>query len=222
MNNALYLVSTPIGNLKDITLRALEVLEKVSLIACEDTRTTRILLNHYNLTNKTTSYNDINKTRKTPQIIKHIIEQGDVALVSDAGTPSISDPGLYLVREAIKNNISVIPIPGPSSILAALTASGSATDTFLFCGFLPRKKNKKKNKLQQLLNYDITVIIFESPQRIIDTLEVIKSLDQNRNLFMGREITKYYEEFLQGTAGFLIDHFKTKPKGEIVLIIKDK
>ena len=174
------------------------------------------------MTNKTTSYNDINKTRKAPQIIRHLVEQGDVALVSDAGTPSISDPGLYLVREAIKNNILIIPIPGPSSILAALTASGSATDTFLFCGFLPRKKNKKKNKLQHLLNYGITVIIFESPQRIIDTLEIIKSLDENRNLFIGREITKYYEEFLQGTAGVLIDHFKTKPKGEIVLIIKDK
>jgi len=219
----LYMVSTPIGNLKDITIRALDILTSVSLIACEDTRRTLILLNHYNIKNKLLSYNDKNKMKISPKIISHLDSIGSVALVSDSGTPSISDPGVYIVRRCIEKDIQVIPVPGPSSLLSALVPSGAATDNFIFIGFLPRKKTKRKKKIETVLNFGITAIIFESPQRIVKTLQDISSLAPERDLVIGRELTKIHEDFVFGNVEDLLCVFtEKKPKGEFVLIIKEE
>lgn len=223
MSYPLYTVSTPIGNLKDITIRALDILNSVSLIACEDTRRTLILLNHYNIKNKLLSYNDKNKVKISPKIINHLDSVGSIALVSDSGTPSISDPGVYVVRKCIEKDIKVIPIPGPSSLLAALVPSGAATDCFIFIGFLPRKKTKRKKKIEAVLKLSMTVILFESPQRIVKTLQEIQALAPERNLAIGRELTKIHEDFVFGKARELLCVFtEKKPKGEFVLIIREE
>lgn len=223
MSYPLYTVSTPIGNLKDITIRALDILNSVSLIACEDTRRTLILLNHYNIKNKLLSYNDKNKVKISPKIINHLDSIGSIALVSDSGTPSISDPGVYVVRKCIEKDIKVIPIPGPSSLLAALVPSGAATDSFIFIGFLPRKKTKRKKKIEAVLKLNMTVILFESPLRIVKTLQEIQALAPERNLVIGRELTKIHEDFVFGKARELLCVFtEKKPKGEFVLIVREE
>ena len=216
----LYLVSTPIGNLEDITLRALRILKQVDLIAAEDTRQTKKLLSHYKIRNRITSFNDNNKDRKTPLIINKLNQGQSIAVVSDAGTPGISDPGFYLVRECVKQNIVVVPVPGPSSFIAALVSSGLPTDSFSFYGFLPKKEKKKRDFFEAIKDKKETVVVYESPYRIIKTLELMVEIIPDHNIVVAREITKKFEEFVRGKPKEVLEHFeKRKVKGEFVLII---
>lgn len=217
----LYIVSTPIGNLEDITLRALRVLKKVNLIAAEDTRHTKKLLNHYNIHTHITSYFEHNELVKGPAIIKKCKEGKDVALVSDAGTPGISDPGYRLVRLAIEGSIPIVPIPGPSAIIAPLSASGLPTDRFSFFGFIPAKKKERKTFLANLKGENRTVVLYESPRRFIAALKDILDTLGDVELVVAREVTKLHEEFLRGNASHIIEVLgDRKIKGEITLILK--
>ena len=217
----LYIISTPIGNLKDITLRAIDTLKESDIILAEDTRRTSILLNHYNIKNKQLiSFNDTNKERKTPQIIKEL-ETKNILIVSDSGTPGISDPGFYLIREAVKNNIKVIPVPGPTALISALTASGFPTDSFEFYGFIPKKEKARKDLLNKIKNSNKTTILYESPYRLTKTLKAMNDIMPNKNLCIARELTKKFEEFIRGTSKELYHKLKDKKiKGEITIIIK--
>jgi len=217
----LYLVSTPIGNLLDITLRALEILKKTDLVAAEDTRRSGILLKHFNIKNKLESYHDHNKTQKTPFLINKLIQGSDIALISDAGTPGISDPAFYLVRQAVQHNICIIPIPGPSAVLAALTASGLPTDRFVFEGFLPPKKKRKK-KLEHIAGETATIILYESPHRLIRTLKDLHEFCGDRHMAVCRELTKKFEEIVRGTLTEVRENFSQRSsiKGEYVLIME--
>ncbi|MEO0083466.1 MAG: 16S rRNA (cytidine(1402)-2'-O)-methyltransferase [candidate division WOR-3 bacterium] len=220
---ALYIVSTPIGNLSDITLRALTILKAVDLIACEDTRHTTILLNHYQIKNKLTSYFEYNKKEKTDQIIKFIQTGKSVALVSDAGTPGISDPGYYLIRTAIENNIPVVPIPGPSALIAALIVSGLPSDRFAFEGFLPKRKGKKHKKLQNLKDEERTMIFYDSPYRVKDSLKSMLEIFGDRKIVLVRELTKKFETIIRDKISEVISQLENKKlKGEIVLIVEGK
>lgn len=215
----LYLVATPIGNLEDITLRALRILGEVKLIAAEDTRHTRGLLSHYKISTSLTSYYEHNKLKKL-DVILETLDGGDVALVSDAGTPTINDPGLELVRAALKAGHIVSPIPGPSSPIAALSASGLATHGFVFLGYVPRKNTERKQILSQLSELPFTLVFLESPNRLIDTLRLISLELPERQLVVARELTKKFEEILRGTANILLDKIKEAPRGEIVLLVE--
>ena len=219
MAGKLYVVATPIGNIKDITLRALEVLKEVDLILCEDTRRTRPLLSHYGISNELLSYNEHNERERIPRIIE-VLEQGqDVALVSDAGTPGISDPGYRLVREARLKEFEVITVPGPSAIIAALSISGLPTDRFVFEGFLPRKKSKRLKRLEFLKKEDRTIIIYESVHRIERTLHEILEIMGDREIALCRELTKVHEEVKFGMLSKIIEEGFTL-KGEFVIVIR--
>jgi len=220
LSSGLYIVSTPIGNLGDITLRALDVLKKVDLIACEDTRHTGLLLNHYNIKNRLTSFYEYNKKERTPEIIS-ILKQGkSVALVSDAGTPGISDPGYYLIREAIRENLSVIPIPGPSALLSALVVSGLASDRFAFEGFLQKREGRKRKKLESLKTEPRTMVFYDSPYRVIDSLKDMLEILGDRYIVLVRELTKKFETVMRGKISEIINEIENKKiKGEIVLIV---
>ena len=219
MAGKLYVVATPIGNIKDITLRALEVLKEVDLILCEDTRRTRPLLSHYGISNELLSYNEHNERERIPRIIE-VLEQGqDVALVSDAGTPGISDPGYRLVREARLKGFEVITVPGPSAIIAALSISGLPTDRFVFEGFLPRKKSKRLKRLEFLKKEDRTIIIYESVHRIERTLHEILEIMGDREVALCRELTKVHEEVKFGMLSKIIEEGFTL-KGEFVIVIR--
>jgi 16S rRNA (cytidine1402-2'-O)-methyltransferase len=216
----LYVVATPIGNLRDISLRAIETLQSVRLIAAEDTRRTRVLLNAHGIQTRMVSYTDMNKERRTPQLIKLLKEGNDMALVSDAGTPGISDPGFYLVREAVLNGIVVSPVPGANAALSALVCSGMPTDSFTFLGFLPKKRGRLESVMKDISRRDETVIVHESPHRIRKTLALMKELISNKHICLARELTKMHEEFLHGTAAQLLAELGTRQvKGEIVLVI---
>ena len=216
----LYLVSTPIGNLRDLSFRALDVLSQVTLIAAEDTRRTRILLEHYSVHTPTTSYFDHNKERKTPQLLDKLREGTSIALVSDAGTPGISDPAFYLVRAVLEAGLTVRAIPGPTAMIAALIVSGLATDRFVFEGFLPVKKGRLK-RLKTLSSEPRTIILYESPQRLMRTLYDIKQYFGSRHITIAREITKRFEEYLRGEIDELIEQLENKKiKGEIVLVVE--
>ena len=223
LSSTLYIVSTPIGNLADITLRALETLKSVDLIACEDTRHTGILLNHYNIKNKLTSFHEYNKKERTPEII-NLIQQGkSVALVSDAGTPGISDPGFYLIREAIGHNLSVVPIPGPSALLSALVISGLASDRFCFEGFLPKRGGRKNKKLEALKNETRTMVFYDSPYRVLNSLQDMLEILGDRKIVLVRELTKKFETVMRGKISEIIAQFENKKiKGEIVLVVEGK
>ncbi len=216
----LYIISTPIGNLKDITLRAIETLKDSNIILAEDTRRTSILLNHYQIKNKQLlSFNDNNKERKTPEIINEL-KNKDISLVSDSGTPGISDPGFYLIREAIKNNVNVIPIPGPTAAISALVGSGFPTDSFVFYGFIPKKEKAKIDFFNNIKNSNKTTIIYESPYRLIKTLKILKEIMPNKQICIAREITKKFEEFIRGTAEEIYEKLENKKiKGEITIVI---
>lgn len=215
----LYIVPTPIGNLEDITLRALRVLGEVRLIAAEDTRTTRILLNRYAITTPLTSYHEHNKLTKLDAIFG-ALEQGDVALVSDAGTPGISDPGAELIAEAIARNIRVEPLPGPSAVLPALVASGLSTDGFLFAGFPPRKTSARAAFLSALAAESRTLIFYESPNRLTDLLEAVIATLGDRPVCVARELSKIHEEFHRNHATGALAHYTANPpRGEIVLLV---
>ncbi len=217
---ALYIVSTPIGNLEDITLRALRILKVVKLIAAEDTRRTRVLLSHYHLSTPTTSYFEQNEFKKGPHILNVLKRGNDVALVSDAGTPGISDPGFRLINLALENSIKVTSIPGPSAVTSALAISGLSTDSFTFYGFPPRKSNERKVFLASLKKEGKTVVLYESPRRIIKTLNDIKTILGNVDVVLVRELTKVHEEVIRGTASDIVKAFKDRAiKGEITLLI---
>ena len=218
-NGTLYIVSTPIGNLEDITFRAVNILKKVAFIASEDTRRSATLLNHYRIRKSLVSYFEHNEIKKNPGIINRIICGEDCALITDAGTPGISDPAYKLIRNAIDNNIRVESIPGPSAVLTALTSSGLPTDRFLFEGFLPPRKNRK-SRLEKLNNEDATLIFFERYNRIQRTLKDIKSILGDRPAVIARELTKLYEELLRGTISELLIYLEQNSlKGECVILI---
>lgn len=219
----LYLVSTPIGNLDDITERAIAVLKKSDLIACEDTRRTLKILKRYDINRPLESYHDYNKEKKTPFLLR-LLEKGKmISLVADAGTPCISDPGFYLVKRAIERGYKISAVPGPSSILSALILSGLPTDRFVFEGFLPKKKLKRNERINRLREEERTIIIFESPYRILSLLKELKETLGEREISISRELTKVYEETVRGNLTELISHFEDKmPKGEFVIVLKGK
>ena len=213
-SGVIYIVATPIGNLDDISFRAVETLRNVDFIACEDTRHTIKLLNKYEIKNRLIPYHDHNKIKKTPVLIEKLKKGQSMALVSDAGTPSISDPGFYLIREAIKNDIELSPIPGPTALISAVVASGLEIDRFVFEGYLPRKKGRTK-RLKELAEYRVTIVIFEGPHRVIKTLNDLREYLGDRKAAIGREMTKMNEEFLRGSLSELIAHYDSrKPRGE--------
>lgn len=212
----LYIVATPIGNLEDITLRAIKTLESVDIILCEDTRHTGLLLSKYNIKQaKLISYQEFNELQKIPEIIERLNEGNNIALVSDAGTPLISDPGYKLVQECIKRNIKLVPIPGPSALTCALSISGMPTNRVLFTGYLPKQKIKRQKMLTALPNG--TIVCYEVPHRLIETLEDLKSVCGDIKIVVLRELTKIHEEVFRGTVVSAISHF-TNPKGELVLV----
>ncbi len=220
MSGKLFIVATPIGNLKDITLRAIDTLKEVDLIACEDTRHTRKLLSHYNIDKPTTSYFEHNQVKKGEYLIRLLKEGKNIALVSDSGTPGISDPGYKIIRLAIDNDIPIIALPGPCALIAALVSSGMPTDSFLFQGFLSNKKAKRRKQLTTLKNETKTLILYESPHRILKCLEDILDILGDREIVVTRELTKVFEETLRLKTSSAIQHFTSlPPRGEFVLII---
>ncbi|MHA6252922.1 16S rRNA (cytidine(1402)-2'-O)-methyltransferase [Oceanobacillus sp. CAU 1775] len=218
---AIHIVPTPIGNLEDITYRALNTLKTVELIAAEDTRNTKKLLNYFEISTPLTSYHEHNIKEKTGSLIAKAKDGAQIALVSDAGMPAISDPGYELVQEAIAEGVRVIVLPGANAALQALVGSGLPTDTFYFYGFLPRKKKDKENVLQQLKRLPTTIIFYESPFRVKDTLQAIQSELGNRQVAIARELTKRFEEYVRGTVEEVLDWATTNElRGEFVLVIE--
>ncbi len=216
----LYIVATPIGNLEDVTQRAIRVLKEVDLIAAEDTRHTRKLLAHYGIAAKLDSYYDEVEAEKAPLLVKELKNGKSIALVSDAGTPTLSDPGFRLVREAVRAGVSVIPVPGPSALLAVLSVSGLPTDRFVFEGFLPSKKRERRERLQSLRLEERTLVFYEAPQRLRATLADMLELFGDRELVLGREVTKLFEEFVRGRISEVITAIDRKePRGEITLVV---
>jgi 16S rRNA (cytidine1402-2'-O)-methyltransferase len=216
----LFLVSTPIGNLEDISLRALRVLKEVDLIACEDTRQTMKLLAHYGINKQMESYHEHNEMTRAPELVIELEQGARIALVSDAGTPVISDPGHRLVSLCLRHGIPVVPVPGPSALVAALAASGLATDQFLFLGFLPARPGERRKAIRGLASEPRTLVFYEAPHRIIDTLEDALEILGDRPAVLAREVTKLHEEFLRGHLTELLERLKKKPpRGEITLLI---
>lgn len=216
----LYIVATPIGNLKDITLRAIEVLRNVDLIACEDTRHTKILLDHYSITTPTTSYFQHNRITKGQYLLKLLEEGKSIALVSDAGTPGILDPGYHIINLAIKNNIEITAIPGPTAFINALVLSGKPTHRFIFEGFLPNRPLARRNRLQELSKLNYTIVFYESRHRILATLQDIQAVFGDKEIVCIREITKKFEEIKRGSAEDILEDFKRqKPRGEFALVL---
>lgn len=214
----IYLVATPIGNLQDITFRAIEVLKSVDLIAAEDTRQSLKLLNYFNISKPLISYHRHNEDVKTEGLINKVKEGKNIAIITDAGTPGISDPGEEIVKEAILNNIKVVPIPGACALINALICSGLDTKEFSFYGFLPLNKKLRKEKLEEIKNEGKTVIIYEAPHRIIDTLKEFEKVFKDREVVLARELTKIHEEFIRGTISEILE--KVNPKGEFIIMIK--
>lgn len=218
----LYLVATPIGNLEDMSPRAIRILHEASLIAAEDTRHTGQLLKHFEIVTPLTSYFEHNKIGKLDFILDKL-SRGDVALVSDAGMPAINDPGYELVRAALASGFDVRPVPGPSAPVAALAVSGLPTDSFLYLGYLPHKKNERRKFIGQIGNLSYTLILLESPHRIVESLEDILSMLGDRRICVAREMTKMFEEFWRGTVSGAIEYFKAQPvRGEFTLVIEGK
>jgi 16S rRNA (cytidine1402-2'-O)-methyltransferase len=214
----LYVIATPIGNLEDITLRALRVLGEVQLIAAEDTRTARKLLNRYDIKTRLTSYFEHNKRMKTPAILE-MLEEQDIALISDAGMPGISDPGYELIKGAIEKDIQVVVLPGSSAVTTAVAVSGLPTDQFVYLGFLPRKKGEKRTLLASVKDEPRTLVCFESPYRIADSLQAVLEVLGDRNISVCRELTKIHEEVFRSPASSAIKHFQ-KPRGEFTVVIQ--
>ena len=221
MAGTLYIVSTPIGNLEDITHRAVRVLAEVDLIACEDTRHTRKLLNHYGIKTKTVSYHEHNERERAAKLLKLIQSGSDVAIVSDAGTPGISDPGFRLARLAIESGVRVVPVPGPSALIAALVASGMPTDEFFFGGFLPARSGARRTRLMELRSLPATLVFYDGPHRIAATLKDAHEILGEREAVVARELTKMHEELARGRLSELAARFSSSEnaRGEIVLII---
>lgn len=217
----LYVVATPIGNLEDITYRAVRILREAGLIACEDTRHTRKLLDHYSIEGKLISYHEHNEAERAEELVERLHEGVSVAQVSDAGMPGISDPGYRVIKSAIEHGITVVPVPGPSALIAALAASGLPTDAFEFRGFLPAKSGQRRTELESIRSRESTVIFYEAPHRIHEALDdVVAVLGPGRPVVIARELTKVHEEFLRGTAGELARQAQDRElKGEITILI---
>lgn len=220
MNGKLYLVATPIGNLEDMTFRAVRTLKEVDLIACEDTRKSGVLLKHFQIDTPKTSYHDFSKPEKAQRIISVLKDGKSVAVISDAGTPGISDPAFRLVNLALDAEVQVVPIPGACAGISALVASGAATDKFSFEGFLPVKKGRQ-SRLSEIAKIEQTLVLYESPHRILKTLKELSEYFPNRNVIACRELTKIFEEFVRGSFEDVIDSFKKRSsvRGEFVIII---
>ncbi len=221
-SGTLYLVATPIGNLEDITLRALRILKEVDLVACEDTRRTEGLLKRYGIETAKESYHRFNEASRAQKLIRLLRCGKNIALVSDSGTPLVSDPGYELVSSCRREGIKVVPVPGPSAAIAALMGSGLSADSFFFAGFLPAKKLQRKRRLQELAQIPAATVFFEAPHRILDSLKDMAEVFGNRKACLAREITKVHEEFLHGTISELIQTLQSRPKiqGEITVIIE--
>lgn len=219
MAGTLFIVATPIGNLEDVTQRALRVLAEVDLIACEDTRRTRVLLNHFGIKSRTISYHEHNERERTEQICRLLVSGKDVALVSDAGTPLINDPGFRLTNAAIELSVTVVPIPGPTALVSALVASGLPSDQFLFAGFLPARANARRARLEELRTIPATLVFYEAPHRIAATLADALDVLGNRPAAVARELTKLHEEMARGSLHDLIQRFGKSARGEMVLLI---
>ena len=218
MPGTLYVVATPIGNLEDLTIRAVRVLQEVELIAAEDTRRTAILLQHYSISTPTTSFHAHNERQKQPALLAKLDDGRPVALVSDAGTPTVSDPGTRIVAAALKRGIRVEAVPGPSAVLAALVSSGMVTDQFLFAGFPPARSKDRKRWLERLADEPRPFIIFESPHRIASLLGQMKELIGDREISLGRELTKKHEQLVKGPISFILNSLD-KPRGEFTLVV---
>jgi len=219
----LYVVSTPIGNLDDITLRALKILRHVDLIAAEDTRRTRRLLSRFDIHTPLVSYFEHNELKKLDKLLSNMKRGKEIALVSDAGTPGISDPGYRLIQQAIERGIPVIPIPGPSAVIAALSISGLATDSFYFAGFLPRKGGKRRKLLEKLGDLDGTSILYESPHRLMKTLGDLLEICGDRQIVVTRELTKAFEEAIRGSIREVINALEGRRiKGEVTIVLAGK
>ncbi len=215
----LHLVSTPIGNMEDITYRAVDTLKKVSLVAAEDTRTSKKLFKHYMISTKLISFYEHNKYSRIPKLIGHLKRGNDLAIISDAGTPGISDPAYRIVRESLKNEIRITSVPGATAVISALVSSGLPTDRFLFEGFLPPKKGRKK-RLEGIKDLDATIVYYESPRRLARTLNDLEIVLGDRPAVVARELTKLYEEYSRGTISELRRYYeKNIPKGEIVILV---
>jgi len=216
----LFVVGTPIGNLEDITLRAIRVLKEADLIACEDTRRTQQLLNHYQIHTPTLSYHEHNEMTRAPELVIKLAEGNNIALVSDAGMPVVSDPGFRLVHLAVRHAIPVVPVPGASAFVAALAASGLPVDKFRFLGFLPSKKAARRRMLEENKSSTKTLVFYEAPHRILDMLRDVRDILGERDVVLAREVTKVHEEFWRGTVSALLERAKGKAiKGEITLLV---
>ena len=221
MKGKLYIVATPIGNLEDITLRALNILKNIDLIAAEDTRQTLKLLNHYEISKPLISYHRHNEDVKSEILIEKLNEGQDIALVSDAGTPGICDPGEVVIKKAIEEGITVVPIPGACAMINALIASGISTSEFIFLGFLPLNKKNRKQKLEEIKNSNKTIILYEAPHKMKNTLEDLKDIIGDRRITLARELTKIHEEFIRDNINNILDKIDSL-KGEMILIIEGK
>ncbi len=220
-SGVVYLVATPVGNLEDITLRALRILREVDLIACEDTRHTGRLLRHFGIENRLISCHDHNEAERAAEIAQRAADGLSVALVSDAGTPCVSDPGFRVVRAALDRGIRVVPVPGPSAAIAAVSAAGLPTHSFLFAGFLPPRKAKRREALLAIEGVESTLVLYEAPHRLADMLADVRDVLGDREVAVARELTKVHEEFVRGTAGSVLDEFRSRPaiKGELVVLV---
>ena len=221
MPGTLYIVATPIGNLEDITLRAIRILKEADIIAAEDTRHTQSLLRHFTINTPLTSYHEHNERAKTGQLVARLQGGESIALVSDAGTPAISDPGYRLIVEAIRIGIRIVPIPGPSALIAAVSAGGLPTDGFNFRGFLPARKRERRSKLQELRADRYSIVFYESPHRLKESLDDIREIFGDRRMVLAREVTKIHEEFLRGIISEVIGEVSQREiRGEVTLIIE--
>lgn len=221
MSGTLYIVATPIGNLKDITLRAIDVLREVDVIACEDTRHSRKLLNALEISKKLISYHEHNETERSAELVELLLAGSDVAIVSDAGTPGINDPSFRVVRAAVAAGITVIPVPGPAAFVNAVVVSGLPTDSIFFGGFLPSKKQARQKRLKEIRDIPATLVFYEAPHRLVHSLSDCREVLGNRNAAVSRELTKLHEETVRGTLGELTDHFGDHaPRGEFVVCIE--
>jgi 16S rRNA (cytidine1402-2'-O)-methyltransferase len=221
MSGTLYIVATPIGNLEDLTYRAVRVLREAALIACEDTRQTRKLLDHYGISKPAVSYHEHNEQARSDELLRELQQGKDVAMVSDAGTPLIADPGYRLVEKARREGVPVVPVPGPSAVIAALSASGLPTDSFAFLGFLPAKSGQRRKTLAEARSLGMTLVFYETPHRIVQALEDMAAVLGDTPVVLGRELTKLHEEFLSGSAAELRERLALRDsvKGEFTVIV---